>query len=97
MGKTLRTNAHAALLDLLRRTRDEAGLTQAAVAERLGKPQSYVAKTEGGERRLDVVEFVSLARALGAEPSALIAALDGMMPIATASEAEDLGGEPVDS
>lgn len=97
MGKTLRTNAHAALLDLLRRTRDQAGLTQAAVAERLGKPQSYVAKTEGGERRLDVVEFVSLARALGAEPSALIAALDGMMPIATASEAEDLGGEPVDS
>lgn len=97
MGKTLRTNAHAALLDLLRRTRDQAGLTQAAVAERLGKPQSYVAKTEGGERRLDVVEFVSLARALGAEPSALIAALDGMTPIATASEAEDLGGEPVDS
>ena len=94
MGKTLRTDAHAALLDLLRRTRDQAGLTQAAVAERLGRPQSYVAKTEGGERRLDVVEFVALARALGAEPAALVAALDSAMPSAVTCEASDHGGRP---
>ena len=73
MAKTLRPDAHAALLDLLRRARKEAGLTQATVAERLGKPQSYVAKIEGGERRLDVVEFVALARALDADPGAIVA------------------------
>ena len=95
MGKTLRTNAHAALLDLLRRTRDEAGLTQAAVAERLGKPQSYVAKTEGGERRLDVVEFVTLARALGADPAALIRALDCAMPAGPDSTGQRCEVEPV--
>ena len=72
MAKTLRTDAHAALLDLLRRAREEAGLTQAAVAERLGKPQSYVAKTESGERRLDMVEFVALAQALEANPAIMV-------------------------
>ncbi len=41
--------------------RKEAGLTQAALAEMLSKPQSYVAKYEKGERRLDVVEFVYFA------------------------------------
>lgn len=93
MAKTLRSDAHAHLLSLLKRTRDEAGLTQAVVAERLGKPQSYVAKTEGGERRLDVVEFVALARALGAEPAALIAALDRAMPAAEPSKGGNAKGE----
>ena len=40
--------------------RKAAGLTQHALARRLGRPQSFVAKYEGGERRLDVVEFVLL-------------------------------------
>jgi len=48
--------------------RKAAGLTQHALARRLKKPQSFVAKYEGGERRLDVVEFVTIARALGADP-----------------------------
>ena len=38
--------------------------TQAALAERLAKPQSFVAKYEKGERRLDVVEFVEVAEAI---------------------------------
>lgn len=46
--------------------RNAAGLTQLEVAQQLGKPQSYVAKYEGGERRLDIVEFVDLCRVLGA-------------------------------
>jgi hypothetical protein len=41
----------------------------------LKKPQSFVAKYEGGERRLDVVEFIAIVRALGADPLKLIAAL----------------------
>lgn len=72
MGKTLRSDAHVTLLTQLRQAREGAGLTQAAVAERLGKPQSYVAKTESGERRLDIVEFVALAQAIEADPATLV-------------------------
>ena len=75
MRKTLRSDAHAALVTLLKQAREDAGLTQAVVAERLGKPQSYVAKTESGERRLDVVEFVALAQALEASPATIVSSV----------------------
>ena len=45
----------------LRAARLEAGLTQTEVAGGLGKPQSWVSKCEGGERRVDVVELERLA------------------------------------
>ena len=43
--------------------RKQAGFTQADLAAELGVHQSWVAKTENGERRLDVVEFVSWLQA----------------------------------
>jgi transcriptional regulator with XRE-family HTH domain len=49
-------------------TRREVGLTQAQLAERLGKPASIIAKIEIGERRLDVVEFTAIAKALKLDP-----------------------------
>jgi hypothetical protein len=52
-------------------------LTQHALACRLKKSQSFVAKYEGGERRLDVMEFVTVARALGADPLKLMTILSG--------------------
>jgi transcriptional regulator with XRE-family HTH domain len=52
--------------------RKAAGLTQHTLALRLKKPQSFVAKYEGGERRLDVVEFITIARALGVDPLKLM-------------------------
>lgn len=45
----------------LKEARTEAGLTQAEVARRLGKPQSFVSKAETGERRLDFLEVEALA------------------------------------
>jgi transcriptional regulator with XRE-family HTH domain len=45
--------------------RKQAGLTQAALAALLNKPQSFVSKYEIGERRLDVVEFFHIAKAIG--------------------------------
>ncbi|WP_338825029.1 hypothetical protein WDM22_22595 [Bradyrhizobium septentrionale] len=45
------------------------------MATRLGKPSSYVAKYEGGDRRLDVLEFLDVATAVGFDPSALLKTL----------------------
>jgi len=45
--------------------RESAGLTQAALARKVRRPQSYVSKYERGERRLDVIEFLEIARAIG--------------------------------
>ncbi|WP_258522605.1 helix-turn-helix domain-containing protein [Brevundimonas vesicularis] len=47
-------------------------ITQVELAERLGRPQSFVSKVERGERRLDVIEFCELAEALGHDPSELL-------------------------
>lgn len=75
MPKTLRTPRQQRLQKLLARVRKAKNLTQADVAERLGRPQSFVAKYEGGERRLDVVEFIEVAEALEADPCRLLADL----------------------
>jgi transcriptional regulator with XRE-family HTH domain len=52
--------------------RKEAKLTQESVAKSLKKPQSFVAKYENGERRLDVIEFLLVARVIGVEPCEII-------------------------
>ena len=75
IGKSVHTTDQAAFCALMVRARKAAGLTQHALARLLKKPQSFVAKYEGGERRLDVVEFIAIARALGADPLRLMAAL----------------------
>lgn len=67
--KSLRSADHRHLRELLVTAREKAGLTQQQLAERLGKPQSFVAKYEGGERRIDVIEFLTIARALQFDPS----------------------------
>ncbi len=71
-AKTLRSADHRALCGLLIAARRKAGLNQTELAQRLGKPQSFVAKYEGGERRLDVVEFLVVARGIGADPVRLL-------------------------
>lgn len=68
MPRSIHTDEYRALTALLLETRQKAGLTQQEIAARLGRPQSYVAKIEGAERRIDVVEFIALTRAIGADP-----------------------------
>lgn len=72
MPKSLRSLRQQYLQSLLIATRKAKQLTQVDVAERLGRPQSFVAKYEGGERRLDLIEFIDVARALDAGPLALL-------------------------
>jgi transcriptional regulator with XRE-family HTH domain len=56
---------------LLRDARNKAGLTQQDVAKRLKRPQSYVSKYESAERRLDVIEFLRVTKALRIAPHAI--------------------------
>jgi transcriptional regulator with XRE-family HTH domain len=72
MRDTLRSPQQKQLRTLLRELRRHHHLTQAEVAKRLAKPQSFVAKYERGERRLSAIEFIHVARALGVEPVALV-------------------------
>lgn len=72
MSRSLRSEAQRLIVGRLAEKRRAAGLTQQAVADALGRPQSYVAKVEGMERRLDVVEFIELAQAVGADPAKIV-------------------------
>ena len=75
LTKSLHSPEHAALCRLLLAARRKAGLTQQDVAKRLKRPQSFVAKVEGGERRLDVLEFIDFTRAIEADTSKVLRAL----------------------
>jgi transcriptional regulator with XRE-family HTH domain len=68
MSKSIHSPDHLRLREVLIAARKAAGLTQDEVARRIRRPQSFVAKYEGGERRIDVVEFMTIARALGRDP-----------------------------
>jgi len=72
MAKPIHTDRHRKLRSLLVAKRKESGLTQTQVAERLKKPPSYVAKYELGERRLDVLEYLDVAAAIGFDPCEII-------------------------
>jgi len=52
--------------------RKEAQLTQEFIAKAIQKPQSFVAKYENGERRLDVVEFLTITRIIGIDPCTIL-------------------------
>lgn len=66
--KSVRTPPYTKLLELLVDQRNAAGLTQSQLAQKLGRPQSYVSKFERGERRLDVIEFLEVCRHLETDP-----------------------------
>ncbi|MER8377493.1 helix-turn-helix domain-containing protein [Mesorhizobium sp. M1406] len=73
MPKSLRSARQRRLLQRLIAGRKTKGVTQTKVADMLGRPQSFVAKYEGGERRLDVIEFLDVAEALDIDPCELLA------------------------
>jgi transcriptional regulator with XRE-family HTH domain len=75
ISKSLHSDEQRAFCALMIETRKKTGMTQAQLANKLRKPQSFVAKYEGGERRIDVTEFLGIVHAMGADPVALIRAL----------------------
>lgn len=70
--KSVFTTRYQVLKALLIEARREAGLTQVELAAKLDRPQSFVSKYERGERRLDLVEFLEVADALGFQPARFI-------------------------
>lgn len=77
MTKSVFTQKHDKLRQMLVQARKDSGLTQVQLAERLTRPQSFVSKVERGERRLDVVEFFEVARAMNIDPFAFLKILSG--------------------
>jgi transcriptional regulator with XRE-family HTH domain len=67
LDKSVHSVDQSAFFRLMIDARKSAGLTQHELAKRLNKPQSFVAKYEGGERRVDVVEFLTICRFLQAD------------------------------
>jgi transcriptional regulator with XRE-family HTH domain len=59
---------HLQFQRLLIQAREEAGLSQQELADRLGRHQTYVSKCERGERRVDVIEFLEVMKAIGSNP-----------------------------
>jgi hypothetical protein len=56
------------------------GCQAAGIGQKLGRPQSFIAKYEGAERRIDAVEFVTIVRALGADPVKLFGDFVARLP-----------------
>jgi len=65
----------AILGQLLTSARERAGLKQTELAVKLGVPPSYLSKVENGTRRLDVIEFIRIAEAMGVSPAEIVGEL----------------------
>ncbi len=68
MTKSVFTSKYEQFRLLLVAARKKARISQAQLADKLSRPQSFVSKYERGERRLDVIEFEQVADALKIEP-----------------------------
>jgi transcriptional regulator with XRE-family HTH domain len=75
MSRTLDSPRHEALTRFLIDKRKRAGLTQAGLAAKLGRYQSFVATVESGQRRIDVIELLDIADAIGFDPREAIKTL----------------------
>jgi transcriptional regulator with XRE-family HTH domain len=72
LPSSVRDPIYQELIASIVEARNTAELTQQVVAKRLGRPQSYLAKIEGCERRIDVIELLQIAKAIGFDPVALV-------------------------
>ena len=65
MEKSLFSRRYSLFLHHLRAAREKEGLTQEALAKRLGETQSFISKCERGERRIDIVEIRAFCKGIG--------------------------------
>jgi len=79
-GTWVTSSAYRAVITALVQARKKAGLSQRDLAEALDKEPSFVAKIERRERRLDVVEFIAIARALDVKELDLLKSVIAELP-----------------
>lgn len=72
MPNSLSDPRYRKIIERLRNARLDAGLTQTELAAALKRPQSFVAKVERLERRLDILEFAKMAEAVGADTTEIL-------------------------
>jgi ribosome-binding protein aMBF1 (putative translation factor) len=75
--KQLRSAKHRALIAAIVAARHAAGLTQRQLAAKLKRSNSFVWKIEAGERQINVLEFIEIARVLGVKAAALLVEIEG--------------------
>jgi transcriptional regulator with XRE-family HTH domain len=73
--KSIYSNDYKKLIEWLISKRILLGITQAQLAQTLGKHQSFVSKYENAERRLDVIEFIDICSVVNADPNEIITIL----------------------
>jgi transcriptional regulator with XRE-family HTH domain len=76
MEKSIHSTGYAIFLKVLKKTRENAGLTQTQLAEKIGETQTFISKCERGERRIDVVELRTFCSAFGVSLKQFIAVLE---------------------
>lgn len=74
------SEAYEAAVRTLVSARTSQGISQRHLAEILHKPRSFVSKYENRERRLDIVEFIVIARAIGIAPATLMTMVADALP-----------------
>jgi transcriptional regulator with XRE-family HTH domain len=82
--KTIYTPRHLKLIGLLAEERKAAGLSQSALARKLNQYQSFIARIEGGQRGVDMVEFLAICEAIGrnVRPSTILREVQKAPPVA---------------
>ena len=71
----LHTEEYRRFAKALAQARRDANLSQYQLADRLGVDQSYISKYEAARRRLDVIEFLRIVGAIGADPMSILVGL----------------------
>lgn len=80
MARSTHSEPYKILLEVLVETRQRAGVTQTELARRIKRPQPYMSMVERGERRIDVIQFYAIMKALGADPEEVFSDLIGKLP-----------------
>ncbi|WP_231499382.1 helix-turn-helix transcriptional regulator [Caulobacter sp. UNC358MFTsu5.1] len=75
MASSIFDEGHRRLVELLIDARKKSGLKQAELGRRVGRSQSFISLIERSQRRVDVVEFIALSRAMNEDVEVIFKAL----------------------
>jgi transcriptional regulator with XRE-family HTH domain len=71
MSKSVFGGAHQTMVAVLIDARKSSGLTQVELGQKVGKDQTFISNIENSQRRVDLLEFIALCRAMKIEPQVL--------------------------